>query len=65
MLLSFSGLIGHWHGLSWVTYAGAYHVAYLIKVVTGSRPLPNDVAGFVTAVRHFHNDQVYDVAGGE
>ncbi|KAK1610258.1 hypothetical protein QYE76_033931 [Lolium multiflorum] len=63
MLLSFSGLIGHWHGLSWVTYAGAYHVAYLIKVVTGGRPLPNDVAGFVSAVRHFLGDQVYDVAG--
>ncbi|XP_047049407.1 probable CCR4-associated factor 1 homolog 11 [Lolium rigidum] len=63
MLLSYSGLIGPWRGLSWVTYTGAYHVAYLLKIVTGGCPLPNDVAGFVSAVRHFLGDQVYDVAG--
>ncbi|XP_047051095.1 probable CCR4-associated factor 1 homolog 11 [Lolium rigidum] len=63
MLLSYSGLIGPWRGLSWVTYTGAYHVAYLLKIVTGGCPLPNDVAGFVGAVRHFLGDQVYDVAG--
>ncbi|XP_047049398.1 probable CCR4-associated factor 1 homolog 11 [Lolium rigidum] len=63
MLLNYSGLIGHWRGLSWVTYTGAYHVAYLLKIVTGGCPLPNDVAGFVGAVRHFLGDQVYDVAG--
>jgi CCR4-NOT transcription complex subunit 7/8 len=63
MLLNYSGLIGPWRGLSWVTYTGAYHVAYLLKIVTGGCPLPNDLAGFVGAVRHFLGDQVYDVAG--
>ncbi|KAM0862743.1 hypothetical protein ACQ4PT_045059 [Festuca glaucescens] len=63
MLLGYSGLIGSWHGLSWITYTGAYHVAYLLKIVTAGRPLPNDVAGFDSAVRHFLGDQVYDVAG--
>jgi CCR4-NOT transcription complex subunit 7/8 len=63
MLLNYSGLIGPWRGLSWVTYTGAYHVAYLLKIVTGGYPLPNDVAGFVGPVRHFLGDQVYDVAG--
>ncbi|XP_048568393.1 putative CCR4-associated factor 1 homolog 4 [Triticum urartu] len=46
-LLMGSGLIGAGHGrpLSWITYAGAYHVAYLLKIVTGGAPRPHDVAG--------------------
>ncbi|KAF7052609.1 hypothetical protein CFC21_060688 [Triticum aestivum] len=47
---------------SWITYAGAYHVAYLLKIVTGGAPLPRDVAGFNGAVRRYLGDQVYDVA---
>ncbi|KAM0859209.1 hypothetical protein ACQ4PT_047345 [Festuca glaucescens] len=62
MLLSYSGLIGPRRGLSWITYAGAYHVAYLLKIVTGGGPLPPDVAGFLGDVRRFLGDQVYDVA---
>ncbi|XP_044416912.1 probable CCR4-associated factor 1 homolog 11 [Triticum aestivum] len=47
---------------SWVTYAGAYHIAYLLKIVTGGAPLPQDMAGFVGAVRRYLGVQVYDVA---
>ncbi|KAL6602747.1 hypothetical protein ACP70R_043108 [Stipagrostis hirtigluma subsp. patula] len=50
-------------GLSWVAYAGAYHVAYLLKVVTGGKPLPADVAGFLgVAQRFLGGGDVYDVA---
>ncbi|XP_037428478.1 probable CCR4-associated factor 1 homolog 11 [Triticum dicoccoides] len=59
-----SGLVGARRGRSrgWITYAGAYHVAYLLKIVTGGAPLPRDVAGFNGAVRRYLGDQVYDVA---
>ena len=62
MLLNYSGLIGPSRGLSWVTYTGAYHVAYLLKIVTGGGPLPQDVAGFDGAVQKFLGERVYDVA---
>ncbi|KAM3353408.1 hypothetical protein ACQJBY_024521 [Aegilops geniculata] len=63
-LLMGSGLIcaGHGRPLSWITYAGAYHVAYLLKIVTGGAPLPNDVAGFLGAMQYYLGQQVYDVA---
>uniref|UniRef100_A0A453G8R3 Uncharacterized protein n=1 Tax=Aegilops tauschii subsp. strangulata TaxID=200361 RepID=A0A453G8R3_AEGTS len=48
--------------LSWITHAGAYHVAYLLKIVMGGAPLPNDVAGFLGAMRHYLGQQVFDVA---
>uniref|UniRef100_M8C2U1 Putative CCR4-associated factor 1-3-like protein n=1 Tax=Aegilops tauschii TaxID=37682 RepID=M8C2U1_AEGTA len=40
-LLMGSSLIGAGHGrpLSWITYAGAYYAAYLLKIVTGGAPL--------------------------
>jgi CCR4-NOT transcription complex subunit 7/8 len=60
MLLD-SGLLGPRRGLSWITYTGTYHVAYLLKIVSGA-PLPQDMAGFVDSVRQFLGDQVYDVA---
>ena len=61
-MLVASGLIGPLRGLSWITYTGTYHLAYLLKIVTGGCPLPPDLAGFVGAVQHFFGDQVYDVA---
>nr|XP_020176016.1 probable CCR4-associated factor 1 homolog 9 [Aegilops tauschii subsp. strangulata] len=63
-LLMASGLIGAGHGrpLSWITYAGAYYVAYLLKIVTGGAPLPHDVAGFVGGMQVYLGQQVYDVA---
>ncbi|KAL6876321.1 hypothetical protein ACP4OV_012893 [Aristida adscensionis] len=49
--------------LSWISYAGAYHVAYLMKILTGGAPLPGDVAGFLGVVRWLLGDgDVYDVA---
>ncbi|KAF8670662.1 hypothetical protein HU200_050474 [Digitaria exilis] len=49
-------------GLTWVTYAGAYHAAYLLKVIGGGLPLPGDVAGFLAAMQRFLGGDVYDVA---
>ncbi|KAM3244267.1 hypothetical protein ACQJBY_055902 [Aegilops geniculata] len=57
-----SGLFDPRCARSWITYAGAYHMAYLLKIVTGGAPLPQDMAGFVYAVRRYLGDQVYDVA---
>ncbi|XP_044354607.1 probable CCR4-associated factor 1 homolog 9 [Triticum aestivum] len=52
-LLMGSSLIGAGHGrpLSWITYAGAYYAAYLLKIVTGGAPL-----------RTARRGRVYDVA---
>ncbi|KXG38897.1 LOW QUALITY PROTEIN: hypothetical protein SORBI_3001G293900 [Sorghum bicolor] len=49
-------------GVSWVTHTGAYHVAYLMKVVSGGNKLAGDVAGFMAAVRRSLGEDVYDVA---
>ncbi|TVT98846.1 hypothetical protein EJB05_55826, partial [Eragrostis curvula] len=55
------GLI-HRHDVTWVTYTGAYHVAYLMKVIAGGGQLPDDLPGFVAAVRRCLGEDVYDVA---
>jgi CCR4-NOT transcription complex subunit 7/8 len=55
------GLIGR-RGVSWITYTGAYHVAYLVKIVTGGNQLPDNLAGFVATVRWCLGEDVYDVA---
>jgi CCR4-NOT transcription complex subunit 7/8 len=49
-------------GVSWVTHTGAYHVAYLMKIVNGGNKLPDDMAGFLAAVRRSLGEDVYDVA---
>ncbi|PWZ54084.1 putative CCR4-associated factor 1 11 [Zea mays] len=49
-------------GVSWVTHTGAYHVAYLMKVINGGNKLPGDMAGFLAAVRLSLGEDVYDVA---
>ncbi|XP_044346309.1 probable CCR4-associated factor 1 homolog 9 [Triticum aestivum] len=50
-LLMGSGLVGVGHGrpLSWITYTGAYYVAYLLKIVMGG-------------MQYYLGQQVYDVA---
>ncbi|KAK3153325.1 hypothetical protein QOZ80_2BG0170790 [Eleusine coracana subsp. coracana] len=56
------GLV-HRRGLTWIAYTGAYHVAYLIKVITGgTQLLPDDLAGFLAVVRRFLGEDVYDAA---
>ncbi|XP_039780750.1 probable CCR4-associated factor 1 homolog 11 [Panicum virgatum] len=49
-------------GVSVVTHTGAYHLAYLMKVLSGGDPLPGDMAGFLGAVRRSLGEDVYDVA---
>ncbi|CAN6163922.1 unnamed protein product [Urochloa humidicola] len=56
-----SGLLRR-RDLTWICYAGAYHAAYLLKVVTGGLPLPGDVAGFLAAMQQLVGGEVYDVA---
>lgn len=41
---------------------GTYHVAYLLKVITGGAPLPPTVVGFLAAARHLLGPDMYDVA---
>lgn len=59
--LARSGLVAR-PGLRWVAYSGAYHVAYLLKVITGGAPLPPTVVGFLAAARHLLGPDMYDVA---
>ncbi|CAL5053030.1 unnamed protein product [Urochloa decumbens] len=57
-----SGLL-HRRDLPWICHAGAYHLAYLLKVIRGGLPLPDDMRGFFGTVRRFlGGDVVYDVA---
>ncbi|KAL6906371.1 hypothetical protein ACP4OV_003972 [Aristida adscensionis] len=58
--LDWSGLIGR-PGMSWITQGGAYHAAYLLKVLRRGAPLPGDMAWFLEEVRGSIGD-VYDVA---
>uniref|UniRef100_K4AKW5 Uncharacterized protein n=3 Tax=Setaria italica TaxID=4555 RepID=K4AKW5_SETIT len=62
MLLRFSGLLGNRPGVSWVTHTGAYHLAYLMKVINGGKPLAGDMDGFLGSVRRSLGEDVYDVA---
>ncbi|KAF8670665.1 hypothetical protein HU200_050477 [Digitaria exilis] len=65
--LSNCGLFGR-PGVSWATYAGAYHVAYLMKVLSvgngggNGNLLPDGLAGFLDVVRQRLGEDVYDVA---
>ncbi|KAJ1296205.1 hypothetical protein BS78_01G281800 [Paspalum vaginatum] len=49
-------------GVELATHAGAYHVAYIVKIISGGKQLPDDVAGFLRAVHRSIGDDVYDVA---
>ncbi|TVU09001.1 hypothetical protein EJB05_42435, partial [Eragrostis curvula] len=44
----------------WATFAGAYHAAYLVKILTGER-LPADLDAFMDLVQTKIGTQVYDV----
>ena len=57
-----SGLLSSRPGVSLVTHTGAYHLAYLMKVLNGGDPLPGDMAGFLGSVRRSLGEDVYDVA---
>ena len=57
-----SGLLSGRPGVSVVTHTGAYHLAYLMKVLNGGDPLPGDMAGFLGSVRRSLGEDVYDVA---
>ncbi|KAG8075650.1 hypothetical protein GUJ93_ZPchr0006g42406 [Zizania palustris] len=46
----------------WITYAGAYHVAYLIKIITGGAQLPGSIAEFLNTARQLLGPNIYDVA---
>ncbi|CAN6283880.1 unnamed protein product [Urochloa humidicola] len=61
-LLRRSGLLGNRPGVSWITHTGAYHLAYLMKVISGGKALPGDVAGFLASVRRSLGEEIYDVA---
>ncbi|KAK3129767.1 hypothetical protein QOZ80_6BG0484380 [Eleusine coracana subsp. coracana] len=49
-------------GIAWVTHAGAYHVAYFLKIITGGQPMPADITGFLALARRFLCGDVFDVA---
>lgn len=65
--LNSCGLFGR-PGISWATYAGAYHVAYLMKVLSVGNGggnvnlLPDGLGGFLDVVRQRLGEDVYDVA---
>ncbi|OEL19843.1 hypothetical protein BAE44_0019139 [Dichanthelium oligosanthes] len=48
--------------LSWISYTGAYHVVYLLKVIRGGLPLPGDMRVFLGTARRFLGGDIYDVA---
>ncbi|XP_074580810.1 putative CCR4-associated factor 1 homolog 11 [Curcuma longa] len=46
---------------SFVTFHGAYDVGYLMKMLTGGRPLPETLPEFITTARDFFGGRLYDV----
>ncbi|KXG20050.1 hypothetical protein SORBI_3010G147400 [Sorghum bicolor] len=48
--------------ISWTTYAGLYHVGYLMKYLSMGNQLPDSLGGFLDMVRQFLGQDVYDVA---
>jgi len=52
--LAGSYLVGqHSRTPSWITFSGAYDLGYLLKLLTGGRPLPQETSSFDAALRIF------------
>ncbi|KAF0903286.1 hypothetical protein E2562_026569 [Oryza meyeriana var. granulata] len=47
--------------LKWAAFSGSYDFAYLAKVVTGGRPLPETLEGFLAQVKSIFGPAVLDV----
>uniref|UniRef100_A0A0E0L7J1 poly(A)-specific ribonuclease n=1 Tax=Oryza punctata TaxID=4537 RepID=A0A0E0L7J1_ORYPU len=47
--------------LTWAAFSGSYDFAYLVKVLTGGRPLPNTLEGFLAKVGKIFGPMVLDV----
>lgn len=47
--------------LTWAAFSGSYDFAYLVKVLTGGRPLPSTLEGFMAKVSKIFGPAVLDV----
>ncbi|XP_074569742.1 putative CCR4-associated factor 1 homolog 11 [Curcuma longa] len=47
--------------VSWITFQGAYDFAFLVKMLTGGRKLPQTVHDFLGLVRFIFGERVFDL----
>ena len=56
-----SKLLRRYSGVTWATFHSGYDFGYLIKMLTGGRSLPYQLADFMRLIKCYFGIRVYDI----